>query len=171
MDDIKRGEIYWIEDNRTFINEEGNCEQRGSRPGIIVSNDKNNSSSYNVEVIFLTTSIKKDLPTHTTIRSAIRTSTALCERITTVGKNRIREYISTCTKEEMEMIEQCIAISLGLNIETTPQQITTNQEIEIAEKDRCIMNLRIELEKAKKGEEIMKEMYQNLLKFTMDMDK
>ena len=43
---MKRGEIYYIE---STYRETGN-EQRGGRPAVIVSNDKNNENSEVVEV-------------------------------------------------------------------------------------------------------------------------
>ena len=36
----------------------------GGRPAVIVSNDKNNAKSNTVEVVYMTTKPKTDLPTH-----------------------------------------------------------------------------------------------------------
>ena len=51
-------EIYYIQ---SYGNERGS-EQRAGRPAIIVSNDKGNQSSSTVEVVYLTTQPKHDLP-------------------------------------------------------------------------------------------------------------
>lgn len=48
--EIKRGEIYYI----TFVPVVGS-EQRGGRPGIVVSNNANNAHSNTIEVVYLTT--------------------------------------------------------------------------------------------------------------------
>lgn len=110
---MKRGEIYYIE---RYQNEESGSEQHAGRPAIIVSNDKNNEFSETVEVVYLTTRPKKDLPTHVKVRSATRESVALCEQITTVSVTRVGEYVGTCTDSEMRMLETALAISLCLDI-------------------------------------------------------
>ena len=73
---MKRGEIYYIESTYR----ETGSEQRGGRPAVIVSNDKNNENSEVVEVVYMTTKPKNDLPTHVFIRSALSPSTVLCEQ-------------------------------------------------------------------------------------------
>lgn len=109
--DIRRGEIYYISgDGKT----KGH-EQRADRPAVIVSNDRMNKTSGTVEVVYLTTKPKTDLQTHCTIRSTKRASTALCEQITTVSKERLQRYICTCTATEKKNIEICLMISLELN--------------------------------------------------------
>ena len=87
---IKRGDIFWIRGNSDPT---GNV-QRQNRPGIIVSNDTNNSFSHTVEVVFLTTAPKKCLPTHCTIKSSNCVSTALCEQITTVSTDQLDGYVA-----------------------------------------------------------------------------
>lgn len=85
--EIKRGDIWYVsKDNCT------GCEQAAGRPAIIVSNEKNNACAETVEVVYLTTQPKKDLPTHVLIRSSERESTALCEQITTVSVDRLLGY-------------------------------------------------------------------------------
>jgi len=83
---MKRGQIYYVRSN---YREEGS-EQRGGRPAVIVSNDKNNANSNTVEVVYMTTKPKTDLPTHVYIESALRPSTLLCEQISTVSADRKR---------------------------------------------------------------------------------
>ena len=51
---MKRGEIYYIESTYR----ETGSEQRGGRPAVIVSNDKNNENSEVVEVVYMTTKPK-----------------------------------------------------------------------------------------------------------------
>lgn len=108
---MKRGEIYYID--REF-NEVGS-KIRAGRPAIIVSNDVGNENSDIVEVVYLTTQPKKDLPTHVAIRSTKYKSTAICEQITTVAKKRIGEYCGTCTDNEMQAVENAMMVSLGID--------------------------------------------------------
>lgn len=107
--EYKRGDIVFVRDYQ----KKTGSEQDAVRPAVIVSNDIGNEHSPIVEVVFLTTKKKKPLPTHTTVMCETP-STALCEQITTVSKERISEYIRTCTSEEMQAIEQCMRISLGI---------------------------------------------------------
>lgn len=109
-DDVKRGEIYYI--SRGGYNT--GSEQQADRPGVIVSNDKNNKNSQTLEVVYLTTQPKNELPTHCTIRSTGRVSTVLCEQIHTVAMERIGKYIGVCTAQEMQNIDIGLMISIGL---------------------------------------------------------
>ena len=77
---IKRGDIYFIRDTRQSIG----SEQKADRPAVIVSNDANNKHSGVYEVVYMTTQPKTDLPTHFITSSALRTSTVLCEQISSV---------------------------------------------------------------------------------------
>ncbi len=95
---MKRGQIYYVRSN---YREEGS-EQRGGRPAVIVSNDKNNAKSNTVEVVYMTTKPKTDLPTHVYIESALRPSTLLCEQISTVSEERIGEWIGELTDDEVK---------------------------------------------------------------------
>lgn len=91
---MKRGEIYYIESTYR----ETGSEQRGGRPAVIVSNDKNNENSEVVEVVYMTTKPKNDLPTHVFIRSALSPSTVLCEQVNSVSVKRIGTLIGKLTK-------------------------------------------------------------------------
>lgn len=106
-----KGEIYYI-----YPRESIGCEQHGGRPGIIVSNDMGNEFSKVVEVVYLTTREKKPLPTHVEINSAKCRSTALCEQIETVSKERIGNYVNTVTQNEMKKLEEALMVSLGVDV-------------------------------------------------------
>ena len=151
---IKRGAIYWITRN-PHRGTTGSVQKPG-RPGIVVSNDTNNSCSLTLEVVYLTGKQKKEIPTHCTITSTGVPSTALCEQITTVSTEQIREYIGTCTKEEMAAIDRCLAISLGLKEPTESEPIT-------GETDARITGLERDLAEAQVREAMLQKMYNDLL--------
>ena len=71
MNDIKRGEMFYISRGGASYN---GSEQHADRPAVVVSNNKNNENSKVVEVVYMTTQPKTDLPTHVTIRSTGRIS-------------------------------------------------------------------------------------------------
>lgn len=105
---IARGDIFIIENRNAYGH-----EQKNNRPAIIVSNDLNNKHSTTVEIVYLTTKCKKKLPTHIEVVGRML-SIALCEQITTIDKSRLRDYIRTCTEQEMKEIDKALAISLAL---------------------------------------------------------
>lgn len=75
----------------------------------------NNENSGVIEIVYLTTQPKTDLPTHATVRSTGRISTALCEQVTSVSTDRVNNYIGQCSDKEMENIDIALMISLNLD--------------------------------------------------------
>lgn len=112
MNDIKRGEMFYISRGGASYNR---SEQHADRPAVVVSNNKNNENSNVVEVVYMTTQPKTDLPTHVTIRSTGRISTVLCEQVYSVSTERIGTYIGEATDKEMENIDIALMISLQLD--------------------------------------------------------
>ena len=99
--EVKRGDIFYITYSKNF-NDSYSYDTTG-RPGVIVSDDHLNRGSEYVEVVYLTTKIKRDMPTHVDVFCKTP-STALCETIHTVEKDRIGTYVRTVSDEEMEGI-------------------------------------------------------------------
>lgn len=106
--EIYRGDIFYITQG-SYVG----SEQKSGRPGIIVSNDLANKHSPNVEVVFLTSQEKKALPTHVEVIARVP-STALCENIQTVSKERLSDFIRSCTTSEMKAIGKALLHSLGI---------------------------------------------------------
>ena len=113
---MKLGEIYFI---KSTYREEGS-EQRGDRPAVIVSNDANNEHSDVVEIVYMTTKPKTDLPTHVFTRSALSPSTILCEQVCSVSTKRIGTWIGELTEHELRMVDNALAISLGIDFGVAP---------------------------------------------------
>lgn len=131
MSDIRRGEIVYIGKGGITTG----SEQHPNRPAIVVSNDMNNEHSEVIEVVYLTTQPKTDLPTHVTIRSTSKLSTALCEQVSAVSVDRVNAYAGQCSEKEMENIDIALMISLGLDgsVKTSKKYTETikSQEAEI----------------------------------------
>ena len=109
--EIKRGDIFYIA--------KGNAKTTGSeqypdRPAVIVSNDKCNEYSSCVEIVYMTTQEKNPLPTHVDVMCHVP-SIALCESVNTISKERICNYIRSCTDREMKDIDEALLISLGID--------------------------------------------------------
>lgn len=123
---MRRGEIYLIRRRDTV-----GSEIAKARPGVIVSNDALNDTSGVIEVVYLTTKPKKDLPTHAPMQSTGVESTALCEQIDSVSIELVGSYCGTCTDEEMAAIERGLRTSLGLEERPAPVKVSAH-EIELA---------------------------------------
>ena len=117
---MKRGDIYYVNSNY----QEVGSETRGGRPAVIVSNEKNNETSDTVEIVYMTTKTKTDLPTHVVTRRAPKISTVLCEQITTVDKKRLGDWIGAVSDNELAEIDSALAISLGIDFATLPGKRT-----------------------------------------------
>ena len=103
---MRRGEIYYIKNENTI-----GCEQRGSRPAVIVGNNLGNKYSPVLLVVYFTTQTKKHLPTHVYVRGQ---GTALCEQIFTIDKTRLLQKKGECSSSDMERINKALCISLGM---------------------------------------------------------
>lgn len=114
MTELHRGDIFYIERFDTT-----GSEQHSGRPGIIVSNEKNNQFSATVEVVYLTSKPKEHLPTHVIIDSTGIKSIALCEQITSVDKSKIGAYKCTATPDEMHKVDLAMMESLELRYSLT----------------------------------------------------
>ena len=149
MNDIKRGEMFYISRGGASYN---GSEQHADRPAVVVSNNKNNENSNVVEVVYMTTQPKTDLPTHVTIRSTGRISTVLCEQVYSVSTERIGTYIGEATDKEMENIDIALMISLQLDngIKTAKEYYKTikEQQEEIDSLKREIETMQQEHEEA-----------------------
>lgn len=129
--EIYRGDIFYIEDK---FKTEGS-EQRPGRPALVVSNNAGNYHSDNVSVVWLTTADKKPMPTHVEVMCKVP-STALCETVITISKERLGGFIKAATDEEMEAVDKALAVALGLN--APDYLVPSSDNAEIAEL-RCAL--------------------------------
>ena len=128
---MKRGEIYIIKRRDTV-----GSEIMKARPGVIVSNDVLNATGDVVEVVYLTTAPRKELPTHVCIHATGTPSTVLCEQIDSVSVRLIGERVGKCTDEEMDAIDQALFCSLGLYNPKEATKLSANERRLIDELQR-----------------------------------
>ena len=104
---IFRGDIYYVKKRFDTDTQEA--------PAIVVSNNITNNTNQSVTVVWLSQHPEQDAPTHVSV--VCRTlSTAMCEKVSTVNKNRIGNLIRSCTDEEMQQIDNALALALGLGL-------------------------------------------------------
>jgi mRNA interferase MazF len=163
---VCRGEIYYVvpegesaSDSSTFV---------GGRPAVIISNDMNNEMQGLVEVAYLTTHPRNNLPTNVIIMATGIKSTVICDQIYTVSKKRIGKYVNQCTMSEMKKINDALALGLALNFneksvgvnileswkDELAKSYTTTQLNQISEADDALLQAKSEEMKSDVSEHV-----------------
>lgn len=119
----RRGDVWFAELGDHF----GTSVQGGCRPVLVISNDMGNRCSDIVNVIPMTSRMKKYyLPSHTIVEEShmserdenreYETSMILAEQITTISKASFRSYLGRVTDaEKLKTIESAVRVQLGLS--------------------------------------------------------
>lgn len=111
--DIKRGEIYWVDWSPSR-----GSEQSGLRPALVVQNDVGNKFSPTTIVAALTTAIEKPYPflvKVTAKESGLpKDSTVNLAVILTIDKTRLRNKCGELSDAKMLEVNEAIKASLGL---------------------------------------------------------
>jgi len=128
---FNRKDIYWFDN---FSSRHG-AEIKKSRPAIIVSANTMNHTSDLLQIVCLTTQPKKDLPTHVVLTSGGEAagSTAICEQIMSISKERLQNYggyVGTISDEDMDAVENAILHNLGIELEEDDSEFEPDCEFE-----------------------------------------
>ena len=113
--EIKRGSIVMVD-----LPLGNSSVQGGTRPAVVISNNKGNKFSPVLIVVPLTSRLdKKYMPTHHTIEPSMinglsKTSIALAEQIITVGKDMVRNIVGTLEEIDINFINRKVMTSLAL---------------------------------------------------------
>lgn len=119
-----RGELYYIVEDPEHPTY--GSEIWSNRIGLIVSNNTINKTSQCVEIVYLTTSPKKQnylSPTHIHVISNNKQAIAMCEQIHSVDIKRLKSYVNNISESELADIDGAILFGLGINKGTSPQGI------------------------------------------------
>lgn len=133
--DIKRGDIFYVTHGST-------------KPAVVITNDDINASRDFIGVVFCS---KENVP-ESNMHVPVMTRTsgyAICERMTYVTKDKLGDYIKTCTEKEMDGIDAALSIALALSDERNEQRVD-----EYKAKLEVLVN---ELECAERACETMRE--------------
>ncbi len=112
---MQRGDVY----NITFEPRSGS-EQRGSRPGVIISTDAMNlNPRWNSFVVIpITSKVRLSSPSMVSFERGVanlsRPSTVICHQITTVDRSKFGKLIGSFSKIELEQIQAGIQAALGM---------------------------------------------------------
>lgn len=113
--EIRRGEIYYADLSPVIGSEQG-----GLRPVLIIQNDVGNKHSPTTIIAAITS--KRDrskMPTHVTINveGLRRKSVVLLEQLRTIDKSRVQEKLAELDIQDVEHVNEALAISIGLDAE------------------------------------------------------
>ena len=109
---IKRGDIYYANMDPVLGSEQG-----GYRPVLIVQNNRGNLYSPTVIVAAITSRLKHKMSTHVMLGKTgglEKNSVVLLEQIRTLDKRRLRDYVGTVDRFQMQKIDRALRISLQI---------------------------------------------------------
>ncbi len=110
---LQRGQVYFAHLGVSLGSEQG-----GTRPVLVVQNNKGNCHSPTVVVVPITSQVKTPLPTHVILSKVPRlipTSCALTEQIRTIDRGRLGTYLGKVPPSIMRKINRALEISVGLH--------------------------------------------------------
>ena len=109
--EIYRGDAYWVDLDKIFPN--GKHYQKGVRPCIVISNNKNNLNSDMINIMPLTTQ-KDYLPQHCTVYLNYNKNFCLPEQITVIDKKYLTDKCGFIGKNMYKQVERALEIQFGL---------------------------------------------------------
>ena len=107
---MNRGEVWWVKFNTPSVG--GEIEKL--RPAVIVSNNAANKHLNRVQVVPLTTNVKKLFPSEAYIKLNGEQNKAVADQLTTVSKLRLTDMAGKLSAADIKKVEQAIKAQLGL---------------------------------------------------------
>jgi len=110
---VRRGEVYWCD-----LGDKEGSAQSGSRPVLIVQNDRGNASSPTTIVAAITSQTKKDYPFHVKFIGSDcgldKDGIILLEQLQTIDKSELGVLVGTMPLQRMAEVDRALRYSLGL---------------------------------------------------------
>ena len=106
---MKRGEVWWVDFDPAV-----GGEIRKRRPAIVVSNDSANRSLNRVQVVPITSNVRRIYPGEALVSLRGEDRKAMAHQLMTVSKMRITDRIDTLAEDDLDQVEGAIRTQLGL---------------------------------------------------------
>lgn len=163
---IKRGGVYWIRS----MDEWGGTAGSLGRPGVVVSNDYGNEHSRDINVVFCSTSCKPHV-CNVPISCTDRPTVAKCNQLAVVDRDRFGQKMGDVSEEEMEKINETLAMCLGLTIHKREvDEALAAEKAKVAGLEDELMAKRVEIKMVERMYEKALDMLAGL-KLTGDLQK
>lgn len=115
MQDIRQGDVWFVEAAPVPGGGSIGNEMWSGRPGVVVSNNTINKRSGVVQIVYLTSSKRRHTNvTHVPVCANNQQSIAVCNQVTNIDTSRLTNYIGHITGNELQEIQNGIAFTLGL---------------------------------------------------------
>jgi len=113
---ITRGDMFFARERATVGH-----EIKKVRPCVVVSNDRVNAFGTVLQVVFLTSQIRRLSQSDTVgVRCLGQTDVALCGQVTTVDRSRLKNYIGRVSADELAAIDRAILAQFQLPCYAAP---------------------------------------------------
>lgn len=138
---IRRGGVYWVRS----MDEWGGSSGALGRPAVVVSNDYGNDHGSYVNVAFCTTQIKPH-NCNVNLSCTDKPSQVMCNHLAMVEKNRLGTKLGHVSEEELQQINETLALVLGLTLHKKDVDIEIeNLNSRVAELEDELLDKRIEI--------------------------
>lgn len=106
---MRRGEVWWVNFEPSI-----GGEIKKSRPAVIISNDAANKYLNRVQVVPLTSKVKRVYPSEALVALNEQPNKAMADQLTTVSKQRLINQAGVLSYDDMRNLEHAVKVQLGL---------------------------------------------------------
>lgn len=106
---MRRGEVWWVNFEPSI-----GREIKKRRPAVIISNDAANKFLNRVQVVPLTSKVKRVYPSEALVALNEEPNKAMADQLTTVSKQRMINQAGVLSYDDLRNVEHAVKVQLGL---------------------------------------------------------
>lgn len=134
----------------------------------MTTNQKQLDTSENVQIVYMTTQLKTDLPTHFITENALAPSTVLCENVYSIPSYKVGAWIGELSEQEVQQLNNCLCIGLDLTPEGVSDKTACVDLEEILRMKNNMQETEDMAVKAMHEATVYKELYEDMLKKVLE---